>query len=101
MRGNVQYGIYLGMSDVNGRRCHALAFVERAIDWQIWIQDGPQLTPCKLVITYKTQSAQPQFSAIFTDWDFTPRIAGPVFAPELPPGIQKISFAKVAVTTTP
>ena len=38
------------------------------------------------MITYKTQPAQPQFSAVFTDWDFAPRIATPVFTPELPAG---------------
>ena len=50
IRGNVQYGFYLGLNDVNGRSCHTLAFVEEDIDWQIWIDTGPQLTPCKLVI---------------------------------------------------
>jgi hypothetical protein len=83
VRGNVQFGIYLGTADVNGRRCHSLAFVEKDIDWQIWIDTGPQLTPCKLVITYKAQPAQPQFSAVFTDWNFSPRIAGPVFTAQL------------------
>ena len=51
---------------MNGRSCRTLAFVEKDIDWQIWIENGPQLTPCKLVITYKTQPAQPQFTAVFT-----------------------------------
>ena len=37
VRGNVQYGFDLGMADVNGQSCHALAFVEKDIDWQIWI----------------------------------------------------------------
>ena len=82
VRGNVQYGFDLGMTDVNGRSCHALAFVEKDIDWQIWVDAGPQLTPCKLVITYKTQPSQPQFTAVFTDWDFAPRIAASVFTPD-------------------
>src|SRR5262249_13666816 len=34
------------------------------IDWQIWIENGPQLTPCKLMITYKNQPSQPQFTAV-------------------------------------
>jgi len=95
LRGHLQYGIDLGQADVNGRNCHALAFVEKDIDWQIWIDDGPQLTPCKLVITYKTQVAQPQFSAVFTDWDFTPRIATPVFTPDLPAGAREVPFETV------
>ena len=99
--GKLQYGVYLGLNDVDGRSCHTLAFVEQDIDWQIWIDAGPQLTPCKLVITYKTQPAQPQFSAVFTDWDFTPRIAESVFTPELPPGTEKIPFAPAVAARAP
>jgi hypothetical protein len=95
VRGNIEYGFDLGQSDVNGRTCRTLAFVERDIDWQIWIENGPQLTPCKLVITYKNQPSQPQFAAVFSKWDFAPRIAEPVFTPELPPGAEKIPFATV------
>ena len=96
VRPNVQYGFDLGQNDVNGRNCRTFAFVEKDIDWQIWIENGPQPTPCKLVITYKTRASQPQFQAVFSDWDFSPRIAAPVFTPELPPGTQKIPFATVA-----
>lgn len=101
VRGNVQFGVYLGTNDVDGRRCHTLAFVEKNIDWQIWIDTGPQLTPCKLVITYKTQPAQPQFSAVFTDWNFSTRIAEPVFTPQLPSGTQEIPFAPVVASASP
>ena len=96
VHGNVQYGFDLGSNTVNGRSCRTLAFVEKDIDWQIWIENGPQLTPCKLVITYKTQAAQPQFTALFSDWDFAPRIADSVFVPALPSGIEKIRFATVS-----
>jgi hypothetical protein len=48
-------------------------------------------------ITYKNLPAKPQFTAVFSDWDFAPRIAEPVFTPELPPGAHKISFAIVTV----
>ncbi len=96
IRGSVQYGFDLGQNDVNGRNCRTLALVGKDIDWQIWIENGPQPTPCKLVITYKNQRAQPQFTAVFKDWDLAPRIAQPVFTPELPPGAQKIPFAAVA-----
>ncbi|MGH7154121.1 MAG: DUF2092 domain-containing protein [Acetobacteraceae bacterium] len=101
VRGNVQFGVYLGATTVNGRRCDSLAFVERDIDWQIWIDTGPQLTPCKLVITYKTQPSQPRFSAVFTDWNFAPRIATPVFTPRLPPDARKIPFAPVVASANP
>jgi hypothetical protein len=93
---NLQYGFDLGQNSVNGKNCRTLAFVEKDIDWQIWIDNGPQLTPCKLVITYKTHPAQPQFTAVFSDWDFSPRIANSVFTPELPAGSERVPFANVA-----
>jgi hypothetical protein len=95
VRGNIEYGFDLGQNDVNGRTCRTLAFVEKDIDWQIWIENGPQLTPCKLVITYKNQPSQPQFTAVFKAWDFAPRIAESVFTPELPAGAEKIPFSTV------
>jgi hypothetical protein len=101
VRGNIQFGLYLGVTNVNGERCHDLAFVEKDIDWQIWIDTGPQLTPCKLVITYITRPSQPQFSAVFSNWNFAPRIARPVFTPELPAGTEKIPFAPVVASANP
>jgi len=95
VRGNIEYGFDLGQNGVNGRTCRALAFVEKDIDWQIWIENGPKLTPCTLVITYRNQPSQPQFTAVFKDWDFALRIADSAFTPELPPGTEKIPFATV------
>jgi hypothetical protein len=97
---NIRFGLDLGATMVNGARCESLAFVEKDIDWQIWIDSGPQLTPCKLVITYKTQPSEPQFSAVFTDWNFSPRIARPVFTALLPPGTKPIPFAPVVASAT-
>ena len=98
LSGGAQYGLDVGLSNVNGQTCRTLAFVDKDIDWQIWISVGPQLTPCKLVITYKTQPPQPQFSAVFTSWDFAPRIAERVFTPQLPPGVEKVPFKTVTAT---
>ena len=86
LRGAIQYGFSTGEAQINGRSCQGFAFVEKHIDWQIWIDTGPQLVPCKLVITYKNNQSFPQFSAVFSDWNFAPRIAPSLFTPDLPPG---------------
>jgi hypothetical protein len=96
VRRNIQFGFDLGQNTVNGRNCRTLAFVEKDIDWQIWIENGPRPTPCKLVITYKTRPSQPQFAAVFSDWDFAPHIAAPVFTPDLPTRAQKVPFANIS-----
>ena len=95
IRGNIQFGFDLGLTNVNGRSCRTLAFVEKDIDWQIWIDNGPQLTPCAIAITYKTRASRPQFSAVFSNWDFAPRIAEAAFAAQLPSGTEKVPFATV------
>lgn len=92
LRTGVRYGVDLGTSEVAGRECRSLAFVNNQIDWQIWIDTGPRPTPCKLVITYLTRPGQPQFSAVFADWDFAPRIAPESFTADLAPGAMKVPF---------
>lgn len=92
LSGGVRYGVYLGTGMVAGRECHSLAFVGGEIDWQIWIASGPRPVPCKLLITYESRPGKPQFAAVFSDWNFAPRIAPGSFTPELQPGAQKIPF---------
>jgi hypothetical protein len=89
---NVLYGFYVGVTQVEGVRCHHLAFVEKNIDWQVWIEDGTQWVPRKLVITYKTIPGAPQFAAVISDWDFATRPPDALFTPQLPPDASRISF---------
>lgn len=96
LRERVQFGTYLGETQVDGARCHHLAFVEKAIDWQIWILDGTQLVPCKLVITYTLLPGQPRFAAVFSDWELDARLADARFTPMLPPGAARIDFLEAA-----
>lgn len=92
---NVAAGVVIGDSTINGESCRHLAFVEKYIDWQIWISNGAQALPCKLVITYKTLPGGPQYSAVFSDWAVNPAIGASVFTPVLPEGAEQISFIKV------
>jgi hypothetical protein len=92
------FGAYLGERTVDGTRCHHLAFVAPNIDWQIWIEDGTEVVPCKMVITYKNLPGAPQFEATFSDWDFGARLIDAQFAPKVPPGTAKIDFLPSAVT---
>ncbi len=64
----IESGSYIGLHTVNGKKCHHLAFTQEVIDWQIWVEDRPQALPCKLLITYKTESDSPQYTAVFSNW---------------------------------
>ncbi len=96
LMGKVQFGISVGPSVVDGVCCQHLAFVEKYIDWQIWIEDGKQLLPRKLLITYKTMPGSPQFTAVLTDWDLRARFPDSLFTAKVPAGADKIQFVKVA-----
>ena len=91
----VEAGIYVGLGDVNGARCHHLAFVEKYIDWQIWIEDGKQKLPRKLVITYKTMPRSPQYIAVFSDWNFMKSLPASLFRAELPAKAVRVEFLNV------
>lgn len=91
---NVQFGVYVGLHDVEGIRCHHLAFVQKYIDWQIWIEDGMQMVPRKIVITYKAKPESPQYEVILTDWDLNARFSDILFDVEMAAlaNLEKIKF---------
>jgi hypothetical protein len=96
LRRNTLFGFHVGLTDIDGARCHHLAFVEKNIDWQIWIDAGTLRVPRRLLITYKTLPGAPQFIANLSAWDFSTRLADPIFTPELPAGAARIEFLKAA-----
>jgi hypothetical protein len=89
---NVQYGFYAGVTQIDGQRCHHLAFQEKKLDWQIWIEDGIQPVPRKVVITYKTMPGAPQFTATLSRWDFAAPAPDTMFTANLPPSAGRITF---------
>lgn len=90
---HAQLGAYLGLHDAGGHRCHHLAFADKTIDWQIWIEDGAEPLPRKLVVTYKLLPGSPQFEALFTDWNLNEKFADAVFTPTIPSGATQVEFA--------
>jgi hypothetical protein len=88
----VETGRYFGISPVLGVACHHLAFTQENVDWQVWVEDGPQPLIRKFVITYKNEPGTPEFTALITRWDMTDRIADSDFVFEKPPGALKIDM---------
>ena len=95
---NVEAGIVVGRHPVDGTPCHHLAFSQEAIDWQIWIEDGPRPVPRKLVITYKDEAESPQYRARLSGWDFQPRLSDHYFTFRPPAGANGIEFLTVEET---
>ena len=90
-------GFVVGRHRVDGVPCHHLAFSQEALDWQVWIEDGPQPVPRKLVITYKNEPGSPRYEARLSEWNLHPRIADGWFTFERPAGADQIEFMRPPV----
>ena len=90
MMGDVQRGAYLGLHEAAGVLCHHLSFEQAAIDWQIWIDAGPEPLPRKLVIAYKTEDEVPQYSVTIRTWDFAAKAPDAAFAFTPPAGATRV-----------
>lgn len=99
--GGVQFGQYIGLHDVQGVKCHHLAFRQEGLDWQIWIEDGARPLPRKLVITYKAAPGQPQYVAFLGEWNLSPQLPDSAFTLEIPEGVERIDLEAIATQVTP
>ncbi len=91
----VTSGSVIGPVTVMGVPCEHLAFTQDDIDWQVWIQTGPRPVPRKFLITYKDEPDSPQYTAIFSNWDFNTQLPDFVFKFEPPPGASKIPVKEI------
>jgi hypothetical protein len=89
---DIQRGKYVGVNDVNGVDCDHLGFIQQEADWQLWVNHSGKPLPQKIVITYKNLPAQPQWTAVFSNWRFNQNLAASLFQPKLPKGVVQASF---------
>lgn len=92
---DVNIGRYVGLHQVGETKCHHLAFSQDAVDWQIWIEDGDQPLPRKLVVTYKTAAMYPQDTILFRDWKADDQLTDKDFAVSMPPDATKIELEPI------
>jgi hypothetical protein len=88
-------GVDVGPVTVLGVPCEHLVFTQDNIDWQVWIESGARPVPLKFVITYKDEPDSPQFTAIFSNWDFLTKLPDFVFQFEPPAGAAKIKVKEI------
>lgn len=84
---------YVETTSLHGVPCHHLAGRTETVDYQVWIQEGAQPLPLRVVLTYKYAEGQPQFRAQFSDWNLAPVVSDAEFAFTPPEGSRKIAFA--------
>jgi hypothetical protein len=93
-------GFYVGLSKVQGVPCHHLAFRQKDIDWQIWVEDSQTPVPRKFLITDKKAQGL-QFTAVFTKWNTSPQLEDSLFTFVAPEKAEKIDILPAAAPTAP
>ena len=81
---------FVEQTTVAGKPVDHLAARTADIDFQVWVAQGEQPLPLRVVITYKHAPGQPQFSADLSDWNLAPKIDQSAFAFSPPAGAQAI-----------
>jgi hypothetical protein len=99
MMGQVQRGVYLGVHEAAGVPCHHLSFEQATIDWQIWIDAGPEPLPRKLVIAYKTEDEVPQYSVTIRKWNVKADLPDALFRFVPPSGAKRVEISAFAGET--
>jgi hypothetical protein len=89
---NLTSGFYVGDADVDGVATDHYAFRQQNVDWQIWIQQGAQPLPRKLVIIDRTDEARPAYTARLA-WNLNPTIAADAFTFRPGAGAKQIQMA--------
>jgi hypothetical protein len=92
------YAVFVGVNDVNGEDCDHLAFTEKNVDWQLWLQRTGRHLPRKVVINYRSAPGSPEYIGVLSDWKFPASIPASVFQPDLPNDAKRIDIMKVKET---
>lgn len=92
MTKNLTHAIVVGPSMVNGVPCEHFAYMEPGINWEIWIENGKNVLPLRLAMTYKQVPNFPRFLVEFSDWNLKPKLSADTFVFKIPPNSKQIEF---------
>jgi len=93
----IKSGFYVQRVMLDGHICEQLAWRTEEHDVQLWVREGEEPVPCRLVITYTNSEGHPQFAADFHDWDLAPDVDDDLFIftpPESAERLQAMAFAR-------
>jgi hypothetical protein len=88
----VQSVEYVEKTGILGAPAHHLVGRTDTVNFQVWISDGDQPLPQRIVLTYPGAPGQPEFRAQFTAWNLAPETPASLFTFAPPANTTKIPF---------
>jgi hypothetical protein len=101
LQNRVQTVDYVEKTTTLGAPAHHIVGTTATMDFQLWIAEGDRPLPLHAVLTYKYAPGQPQFRALFSDWNLDIKPTESLFAFTPPAGANKIPFAATLATIAP
>ena len=84
-----------------GTPAYHVAAKTPTVDFQVWIAEGDQPLPLRVVLTYKNTRGEPEFRAQFSDWKVDIQPSDTLFAFTPPAGVRRIPFAASLASVAP
>jgi len=83
---------YVEKTAIDEHPVHHIAGTTDSVDFQVWIRDGREPVPVRVVITYRGAAGQPCFRADLVDWQFAAPSDNTAFDFVPPPQARRIAF---------
>ena len=90
-------GFRVGDATVDGVKVGHYVFRQSGVDFQVWLEDGAQALPRRMVITNTENAAQPQFIVNY-HWNRAPQIAADSFTFTPGPNDKLVDFGTAKLT---
>ena len=88
----VTSGYFVGEAIIEGVKCDHLALRDDSRDVQVWIAQGAEPVPRRIVIRHRLAEGQPRVWVELTQWDLSPEPEDGTFTLSLPPQAERIEF---------
>lgn len=89
----VQRVDYVELTEILGKPTHHIAARTARSDFQVWIAEGKEPLPVRIVMSYPDEEGHPQFRADFSEWNVSPRFNDETFKFSPPADAKQIVFA--------
>lgn len=91
----IQSARHIGTVTIDGTLCDQLAFVAEHLDFQLFIRQGEEPVPIRLLIDYHGEPGSPQFRAQMSDWKMSAALPDESFRFIPPAGAQRVPVAEL------
>lgn len=92
---NLLSAVVVGPTKVNGIACDHLAFRSPGVNWEVWIDAGPNALPRRLAVTFTDRPNFPHSLIEFSRWNLHPWLLNSSFDFHKPERVREIPFAAV------